>query len=76
MALVALLALAAPAGAEPFRVAVWNVDLARDGPGLLLRDILAGDPQVEAAARVVAHVEITRLGLSRARATAPARPGG
>ena len=50
------LILAAPAAAEPFRVAVYNVELARDGPGLLLRDIRGGDPQVEAVADVVAHV--------------------
>ena len=55
VAALALL-LAAPAAAEPFRVAVWNVELARDGPGLLLRDIRDGDPQVEAVAQVVTHV--------------------
>nr|WP_319248576.1 endonuclease/exonuclease/phosphatase family protein [uncultured Celeribacter sp.] len=31
------------------RVAVWTVELQRDGPGLLLRDSLRGDPQVQAA---------------------------
>jgi hypothetical protein len=51
------LALAAPADAEPFRVAVYNVELARDGPGLLLRDIREGDPQVEAVTQVIAHVD-------------------
>lgn len=31
------------------RLATWNADLSRDGPGLLLRDILSGtDPDVEA----------------------------
>jgi hypothetical protein len=52
-----LLALAVPAAAEPFRVAIYNAELARRGPGLLLRDIRDGDPQVEAVARVVAHVD-------------------
>ncbi len=47
---------AAPAAAETVRVATYNVELARRGPGLLLRDILRGDPQVEAVAAVVGHV--------------------
>lgn len=35
--------------AESLRLAVWNVELTRQGPGLLLRDIRRGtDPQVEA----------------------------
>jgi hypothetical protein len=51
----ALLWPAQAAGAETLRVAVWGADLSRDGPGLLLRDILTGDdPQVEAAVRVIA----------------------
>lgn len=51
------LALLAPAlaTAETLRVATYNAELGRDGPGLLLRDILDGDPQVEAVARVVAE---------------------
>ena len=36
-------------------MATFNADLSREGPGLLLRDILTGsDPQVEAAAQVIA----------------------
>ncbi|MGL4279291.1 MAG: endonuclease/exonuclease/phosphatase family protein [Albidovulum sp.] len=47
--------LASPATADTFRIATYNADLTREGPGLLLRDILTGtDPQVEAAAAVVA----------------------
>ncbi len=47
--------LAPPALADQVRVATFNAELTRDGPGLLLRDILTGeDPQVEAAAGVVA----------------------
>ncbi|MFP4275370.1 MAG: endonuclease/exonuclease/phosphatase family protein [Paracoccaceae bacterium] len=41
--------------AEPLRIATFHVDLPRAGPGLLLRDILRGDPQVEAVARIVAE---------------------
>ncbi|WP_413874265.1 endonuclease/exonuclease/phosphatase family protein [Albidovulum sp.] len=38
-------------------MATFNADLTREGPGLLLRDILtAKDPQVEAAAGVIAAV--------------------
>ncbi len=36
---------------------MYNVELARRGPGLLLRDIRDGDPQVESVAQVVAHVD-------------------
>ncbi|MFD0859434.1 endonuclease/exonuclease/phosphatase family protein [Roseovarius aquimarinus] len=45
----------APAWGATMRFATFNADLARDGPGLLLRDILRGDDQVEAAARVIAQ---------------------
>lgn len=49
-----LLALALPASAQDLRLATWNPGLSRDGPGLLLRDILARDPKVLAAAQVIA----------------------
>ena len=49
-----LLALALPASAKDLRLATWNPGLSRDGPGLLLRDITARDPQVLAAAQVIA----------------------
>lgn len=49
-----LLALALPASGEDLRLATWNPGLSRDGPGLLLRDIMARDPQVLAAAQVIA----------------------
>ena len=40
---------------ETLRIATYNADLTRKGPGLLLRDILSGkDRQVEAAADVIA----------------------
>ncbi len=45
-----------PALAETLRIATYNVELSRKGPGLLLRDILSGkDAQVEAAADVIAQ---------------------
>ena len=36
------------------RIATYNTELSRDGPGLLLRDIRKGDPQVEAVVAVIA----------------------
>jgi len=44
------------ARAETLRIATLNADLARAGPGLLLRDILSGDdPQVIATASLIAE---------------------
>ena len=48
---------AGPSTAEDLRIATYHAELSRDGPGLLLRDIRREDPQVEAAARVVAHAD-------------------
>nr|WP_303626421.1 endonuclease/exonuclease/phosphatase family protein [Roseovarius sp. M141] len=46
-----------PAWADTLRIATWNAELSRDGPGLLLRDILRGDdPQAEAVAQIIARV--------------------
>lgn len=43
--------------AETLRIATYNAELTRDGPGLLLRDILKGkDPQLIAVRDVVAQV--------------------
>lgn len=53
-ALALAVLLAAPAAADPVRLATWNPGLSREGPGLLLRDIEARDPQVMAAAAVIA----------------------
>lgn len=48
------------------RVATWNVELARDGPGLLLRDILrGGDEQIDAVAQVIARAAPDILVLQR-----------
>ncbi len=44
---------------------MFHTELARDGPGLLLRDILSGDdPQVMAVARVLTHVDADILVLA------------
>lgn len=40
--------------ADRLRIATFNTELSRRGPGLLLRDILQGDPQVEAVVTVIA----------------------
>jgi hypothetical protein len=43
--------------AEALRIATWAAPLSRDGPGLLLRDILSGDdPQIAAVVGVLAEV--------------------
>ncbi|MGB8814683.1 MAG: endonuclease/exonuclease/phosphatase family protein, partial [Paracoccaceae bacterium] len=39
--------LSAPIAAETLRIATYNAELSRQGPGLLLRDILTGtDPKI------------------------------
>jgi len=49
--------LAGPAIADPVRVATYNTELSRDGPGLLLRDILRGeDDQIAGVTGVIARV--------------------
>lgn len=53
-----VLTLASPAAAEVLRIATWNSDLSREGPGLLARDIARGDdPQVLAALQVIAALD-------------------
>ena len=54
-----LVAIAPAAAAEPpppgaVRLAAWNVEMARAGPGVLLRDILKGDEAAQHAARAIA----------------------
>ncbi|WP_317056540.1 endonuclease/exonuclease/phosphatase family protein [Roseovarius rhodophyticola] len=53
--------LLAPLSAEAqgkLRIATYNTELSRDGPGLLLRDIVSGqDEQVEAVAQVIATIQ-------------------
>lgn len=54
--LIALLA-AAPAAADTLRIASYDPNLTRKGPGLLLRDIVKGkDTQILAAAIVIAEI--------------------
>ena len=53
------------ARAEGLRVALFHTELARDGPGLLLRDILkAEDAQIGAVVRVLRHVDADILVLA------------
>lgn len=53
------------AAAEPLRVGVYNVELDRKGPGLLLRDILKGAEDTLAVGRIIAHVSPDILLLTR-----------
>lgn len=53
----ALILLAWPTDAETIRIATYNADLTRKGPGLLLRDIIKGeDAQIAAVADVISKV--------------------
>ena len=53
-AFAATLLAASPAPAESLRIATWSAELSRPGPGLLLRDIIAGeDPQIAAVIEVI-----------------------
>jgi len=61
---LALLLNALPAIGEPIRVASFNADLTRDGPGLLLRDIRRGnDEQISAVVKVIARISPDILAL-------------
>ena len=52
--------------AEPLRIATWNVDLTRRGPGLLLRDILKSeDAGIDAIVQTIAVVAPDVLVLTR-----------
>lgn len=57
-ALAAALCLSAGAAAAgPIRIATYNAELTRDGPGLLLADLLDGDDaQIAATVRVIAEL--------------------
>ena len=47
-----------PAAAETLRIATYNVELNRAGPGLLLRDIQKGeDPQIAAVVQVIVALQ-------------------
>ncbi len=60
-----LLILAAGAGqAGTLRIATFNTELSRDGPGLLLRDIERGsDPQIAAVVEVISAAQPDVLAL-------------
>lgn len=51
-----LLICALPLKAADLRIATYNTELERDGPGLLLRDIKRGEAQVTAVTGVIAAV--------------------
>ncbi len=54
--MIALLPVAA--WAEPLRIATWNVELDRTGPGLLVKDLgRDDDPQIEAVVRVLVALD-------------------
>ncbi|MFG6559300.1 endonuclease/exonuclease/phosphatase family protein [Sulfitobacter sp. 1A15299] len=56
--LLALLLLTGTAQAEPLRIATFNTELSRKGPGLLLRDILRGnDPAVTSVIETIASAD-------------------
>ena len=51
--------------ADPIRIAVYHTELSRDGPGLLLRDILSGkDRQVLATVKVLQNADADILVLA------------
>ncbi|MFV0245054.1 MAG: endonuclease/exonuclease/phosphatase family protein [Qingshengfaniella sp.] len=54
-----------PVAAETVRLAMFNVALDRDGPGLLLRDLKRGDDQARAAALTIAAAAPDILVLAR-----------
>jgi endonuclease/exonuclease/phosphatase family metal-dependent hydrolase len=61
---LALLAcFAEPAHADPIRIATYNTELGRKGPGLLLRDIRRGDDQVKAVLQVLVQADADILAL-------------
>lgn len=62
--LFCLFTTACSAGADTLRVASFNTELQRDGPGLLLRDIARGnDPQIAAVTAVIAQAGADILAL-------------
>lgn len=52
-----LIGLANVARADPLRVAMFNTELDRRGPGLLLRDVLKNAEDAQAVAAILAHVD-------------------
>lgn len=60
-----LLLLPFAAQAETVRVATFNTELDRDGPGILLRDIRRDDPQVQAVVKVLVAAQADIVALQR-----------
>ncbi|WP_170327853.1 endonuclease/exonuclease/phosphatase family protein [Ruegeria arenilitoris] len=58
-----LLLLPVMAQAQTVRIATYNTELSRDGPGLLLRDIRRGDQQVQAVVEVLVATQPDILAL-------------
>ncbi|MFT5007074.1 MAG: hypothetical protein ACI8YI_002706 [Paracoccaceae bacterium] len=53
-----IILFAGAAASETTRIATYNVSLGRDGPGLLVRDLLSGkDPQIATVVDVIATVQ-------------------
>ena len=52
-----MLVAASPALADPLRIATWNANLDRTGPGLLVRDLSRDDAQVAAVTRVLVALD-------------------
>ncbi|MDK3016682.1 endonuclease/exonuclease/phosphatase family protein [Pseudodonghicola flavimaris] len=64
VALLICLTLATPLSADPIRIASFNTELSRQGPGLLLRDLTReGDARIDAVIGVIlrAHPDILAL---------------
>jgi hypothetical protein len=60
-----LVLLALPLQAETVRLAFWNTELNRAGPGLLLRDLTSGeDPQIAAVISVLVDLNADVLVLT------------
>ena len=63
-AVVAVLTTSPFVSADTLRVATFNIELTRDGPGLALRDIQKGDdPQVRAVSAVITRIGADVLAL-------------
>lgn len=61
--LALLTSLAELVHADPIRIATYNTELGRKGPGLLLRDIRRGDDQVNAVLQVLVQADADILAL-------------
>lgn len=57
LALPFLLLVAAPAAAEPIRIAQFNASLSRDAEGALAAALQGSDPQIDAVVRVIEAVD-------------------